>query len=195
MYEEVKTHKGVNYTVAVDDAPSNPLDFDNLGTIVMFHRRESYGNISFGAGQEQDMIDYEASIERLTAKHKAVMLTVYAYSHGNIVFTADFNTYMRWPDHRWDAGQIGFIYAENDRIREWFGVKRVTKAMRVKAYAILRSEIEQYSNYVSGDTYMFKIEGDENDCWYDGYTYSEVIDNAEAMIDEMLDNKTLAVVA
>ena len=100
MYEEVKTHKGVNYTVAVDEMPSNPLDFDNLGTIVMFHRRESYGNISFGAGQEKDMIDYEASIERLTAKNKAVMLTVYAYSHGNIVFTADFNTYMRWPDHR-----------------------------------------------------------------------------------------------
>ena len=45
MYDEVKTHKGVNYTVAVDEMPSNPRDMDNLGTIVMFHRRESYGDI------------------------------------------------------------------------------------------------------------------------------------------------------
>lgn len=192
MYSEEKNYKGVKYTLAVDEAPFNPRGMGgNLGTMVMFHRRESYGDIHFGAGQEKDMIDYEASVERLAGKNKAIVRTVYAYSHGNIVFTSDYSTFMRWPDHMWDAGQIGFIYAENDQIREYFGVKRVTKQIREKAHEILRSEVEQYSNYVSGDTYMIQIEGHEDfdDCWADGYTYLEAIENAEAMIDEMLDNK------
>jgi len=61
----------------------------------------------------------------------------------------------------WDSGQVGFIYVERKDMLEEFGKKRMSEQLREKAEEILRSEVEEYDNFLKGD--VFYITVDRND--------------------------------
>lgn len=68
----------------------------------------------------------------------------------------------------WDSGQVGFVYIALEVVREEFGAKRVTRALREKAEDILRGEIVSYDAHLGGRVYGYVIErdGEEADaCW------------------------------
>ena len=95
--------------------------------------------------------------------NKAVILPLYLYDHSGITMRcAPF-------DCPWDSGQVGFIYATPEMIREEYGCKIITKAVREKATKLLRGEVETYDQYLTGDVWGVIVEdmyGEEVDsCW------------------------------
>ncbi len=98
------------------------------------------------------------------AGQKCCILPVYLFDHSGLhISTQDLT---KGPDGRWDAGQVGWVYADRKAILAGYGkcgpeeMKRAEKA--------LASEVELYDKYLSGECYGFQLykDGEEMDsCW------------------------------
>jgi hypothetical protein len=88
-----------------------------------------------------------------------VILPLWLYDHGGIsISTQAF--YGRAQHAHWDSGPVGFIYATRESIefgQEW---KYLTKERRAKVEEYLRSEINIYDQYLTGDVYGYRISVD-----------------------------------
>jgi hypothetical protein len=133
-----------------DEYPVNPREWDNLGTMVCFHRRYDLG----------DPHDFETPgefLERVTERD-AIILPLYLYDHSGITMSTV-------PFHcPWDSGQVGWIYVLKEDVRKEWGVKRITPKLRKKVEDILRSEVETYDQYLQGDVYGFTLHNKCKSC-------------------------------
>lgn len=97
-------------------------------------------------------------------KEKCCILPVYLFDHSGLhVSTHDLT---EWPGGRWDAGQIGWVYADKKSILAQYG-KCGPEEMK-QAGAVLAAEVEQYDKFLSGECYGFQLykDGEEEDsCW------------------------------
>jgi hypothetical protein len=88
------------------------------------------------------------------------ILPLYLYDHSGITMnTGGFSC-------PWDSGQVGWIYADNDMIKENYG--EVTPDTIEKARNLLQAEVEEYDCYLTGQCYGFKLyKGDAeiDSCW------------------------------
>lgn len=124
-----------------DDFCLNPREeFDNLGTMVCWHRNYKLG----------DPHDFKSPSEFLQEVGDiAVMLPLYLYDHSGItISTSSFSCL-------WDSGQVGWIYVTKSRLREEFGVRQVTREIIEKAEQILKQEVAIYDCYFRGEVYGF----------------------------------------
>ena len=167
----VETYKGHVINIYHDPDPESPREWSNLGTLICWHRRYRLGDshrfdspnsfLRDRAGVS-DRSDLSMDQLRERADRKAVLLPVFLYDHSGLAMnTIGFHC-------PWDSGQVGYVYVTLDAVREEFGVKRVTKAMREKAAEILCGEIVSYDAYLGGRVYGYVIEqdGEEVDaCW------------------------------
>lgn len=149
--QEVKGNRTVK--VVYDTCASNPRKDDNLGTIVS---KKGYGDEhEFNWDDYNSYEEYQKDIER--KKNVGVILPVYKYEHSGIALnTKGFNC-------RWDSCQIGFIYITKEKIREEYGVKRITQEIRDKVIKVLEAEIGLYSSYLNGDVYGYQVIDNETD--------------------------------
>lgn len=152
---EYKNHK---INIEQDQDPQNPRDDDNLGTMVCFHGRYNLGDKDHGLTSDQ-FKGWEGLKEYLGQELNAyVILPIFMYDHSGITIrTTPFSC-------QWDSGQIGFIYATCDKIKEEFDTMEITQA-KIQKY--LESEINAYDQYLTGDVYGFQIEGElcSHSCW------------------------------
>ena len=192
--EEIYKDEYEGFTVIVvnDPEPYSPREDDNFGKMVCAHSRYHLGdvkNITDASGVISEMVEaiceenpkeYELLYEDWhTELHVEtqegldevlerldkylIILPVYIYDHGGISLnTTGFSC-------RWDSGQTGFIFVSKQRAKREFGWKRLTKKRRERVEELLRNEVDDYSWYVSGQAYGYKIidsEGEEVDSCY-----------------------------
>lgn len=168
------TVEGKTLEIAYDEFCSNPrIDMDNLGTIVAWHSRydltdEGIDNRGgFREFLEFEMSDFyetyegveKATTERLMSlfRKENIILPVYMYEHGEIALsTTGFSC-------RWDSGQVGWIYVSKEKIREEYGVKRITKKTLEKVHAVLNDEIKTYGQYINGDVFSYVVKDEEEE--------------------------------
>ena len=186
---EVEEYRGYKIEIHVDEFPTNPLrEWDNLGTIVAWHRRMNLGN-----SEDYDPKDYDSAsdLEAEIAKD-CLYLPVYIYQHGGIVLNT---TGFHCP---WDSGLIGFIYVSRKKVRDEYSVKRISRKLRARIYEYLKNEVEIYSYFQEGAVYGYKVrneDGDEiDDCWgFYGYDHkkSGLMECAREVIDSEVQNGKL----
>jgi hypothetical protein len=152
-----------------DDYPQSPREWDNLGTMVCAHRRYCLGDEQAQNAELyyswDEWLEYEV-VKPNGGWSNIIALPLYLYDHGGItISTAPFAC-------PWDSGQVGWIYVTKSRIREEYGVKRVSKRLLNKVEAVLRSEVETYDQYLQGNVYgymTFSLENGElvdgDSCW------------------------------
>lgn len=153
---EVESYEQDGKTIRIfqDPEPFDPRkEFDHLGTMLYVSHR-------YILGDEHSTTE---EIDNITNRNDIVWLPVYAYIHSGVTVNT---TGYSCP---WDSGQCGIIYVEKETILKEYGAKRFTKAMREKAEEILRMEVKEFDQYLTGDVYGFVIE-DENgetmdSCW------------------------------
>lgn len=170
-----ETYKDCTIELVYDDNPTSPREWDNVGTMVCWHRR-------YKLGDEQPTTDPDEYLERLACGLDARLRfwrdlresCYYRYHDGNPArtrierhFSEHLNRvldehFVILPlylyDHGgitmstgafscpWDSGQVGFIYCTMKRAgKEW------TEDVRAKAEACLRSEVSTYSAYLEGN--------------------------------------------
>lgn len=152
--------------IVLDNNPSNPRSWDNLGTIAYKHRNYDLGEEKIDEPIEwledklnlsQGFIYSNERLEQLEEKFykKFVALPLYFYEHSSCsIKTTSFNC-------KWDSGKIGYIYATKKQVLKELGSKIVTEKLREQVLSIFRGEIETFDHYVRGDIYGFVIEDEE----------------------------------
>jgi len=180
--ETVETidYKGHEINIVNDLHAGSPRGWDNLGTMICFHKRYSLGDDNHDYNYE----DYSSwdELKRAILKKEdiAVILPIYMYDHSGItIATTPFAC-------RWDSGQIGFIFVSKEKVREEYGVKRITKQILKRVSDYLISEVATYDEYIQGDVYGFVIDEDGDSCYgFYGYDHetSGLLNEAKASID------------
>ena len=135
--------------------PTNPREFDNLGTMVCFHRRYNLGDDS--DLDSSDFSSWEELEEYLYKTEKAlIVIPVFMYDHSGLtVNTTGFSC-------PWDSGQIGHIYVSKEKIRNEYSCKRISKKLKEQIHEMLVSEVSIYNDYLIGNVYEFHITDKDN---------------------------------
>lgn len=201
MYSMEKDGKKVVLKVVHYDYPESPRDWDNLGTMVCWHRRYNLGDTH----QYEDTLHMLTQLanytpaapmggvehwekERIRALFERyyIILPVYMYDHSGVSLSTS-----GYGD-RWDSGQVGWIYVSKEDVRKKYNVKRITKKIRLLVESVLKAEVEVYSQYVSGDVYGYTLYVDDEEidsCWgFYGYNPQEngIADNLPNEYKEVL---------
>jgi hypothetical protein len=136
--------------IFTDEDPENPREWDNLGTMACSHRRYSLGD-----DEAKINIDNYGSWEEvkkhLIKDEKAVVIMpLYLYDHSGITMsTKPFGD-------RWDSGQVGYIYATQERLdKEYEGYSQKKKLELAKK--VLEGEVKTYDQFITGDIYTFAV--------------------------------------
>lgn len=161
-----------NYLLRIfrDDAPVSPRAWDNLGTMVCWHRnyelgdKHNYRNVeewindlADSLGITLEYVDYDDYKHYKTTselfdniKQVCVVLPLYLYDHSGITMsTFPFNC-------PWDSGQVGWIYVTHDKIKEEYGKLDDETIKRVKD--VLIGEVKVYDQYLNNDVYGYVLE-------------------------------------
>ncbi len=142
-------NKSARLKVYCDENAVSPRDWDNVGTMVCWHKR-------YTLGDKHDYKTPQEFLDSADAKSAFVRLPVYLYDHSvQKLSTKPFLG--RAPHADWDSGQVGFIYASRERVlavTDWALTEENKDAVR----EILEAETELYSSYLEGDCYAFSIE-------------------------------------
>lgn len=166
--ENLTNVSNLRLEVTYDDCPENPREYDNLGTMVCFHRRYNLGDRhsftteDFNSWDELEKMLYEQ-------KDAQVVLPLYLYDHSGItISTSPFSC-------RWDSGQLGFIYISKSKVKE--------EGLQVdKVSTYLENEVDMYDKYLTGQVYEYQIIKTET-CNL-GHTHEEVIDSCRGYYSE-----------
>lgn len=135
----MKDKEGNKYTLEVmqDECPEDPRNWDNVCTMVCFHRRYNLGDKHNYADSDEFFNDilhnvcgmkYE-DFEELSTREKYKLACesdkIYIkelnlYDHSGLTIS----TSSGYPyNDRWDAGCVGWIYVSNERaMKEWGGI-------------------------------------------------------------------------
>lgn len=174
-YESPFKMKGVDgkeylLTVEQDDCAESPREWDNLCTMICWHRHYSLGD-------KHDYDDVDEFLERLcyevlhkdddeiyglNSQDKLKMLKesnlilikpINMYDHSGITVSTS-NGYPY--NDRWDAGCIGFIYVRKKTILEECGYA-TEENWKDTAEDFIEAEMKTYDQYLRGEVYGFKL--------------------------------------
>jgi len=143
-------HAGVSVKIYYDEDPMSPREWDNLGTMVCWHRR-------YNLGDDQAPRDYDSVQDLIESYDAKVLLPLYLYDHSGITMNVG-----GFSDP-WDSGQVGFIYVTAETIRKEYGCKRITAKVLANVETCLRSEVGTYDQYLTGDVYEYVVDEDGRD--------------------------------
>ena len=153
MSTPVKEFMKDDLTVSIyqDEGGESPREWCNLGKTAFFHRRYDLGD----RGQDFDSPEEVKEWLETDEGKAAVVIPVYMYDHSGISLSTRNSGY---PFNcRWVAGQLGIIYATEERIKEELQVAEVDDATRRMAEKQLQDEIETLNQFVTGDVYYYSI--------------------------------------
>jgi len=155
--ETLDLSNGIKGHIVYDTDPIDIReDTDNLGYIVSFANRYNFSDSDAPKLNKDDFSSWDDVEKYLKKYYKAtVILPVYKYEHSDIQLSTS-NSYPF--NDRWDSCQIGFIYTTEER-RKKLGVKR----SRAEIKKQLSDEIQDYSDYISGNIYGYIIEDESGD--------------------------------
>jgi len=149
----------------------------------------SWADIQERDGYDADIdtyIENEMSMEDLMEAFEKynLVIPVHAYEHGGITISAS-GIRAGWDS--FDSGQLGFVYVSHEDIKKEFNVKRLTKKVLERAEEILRDEVANYDDYLTGQVYGFVIENQHEEelhsCWGFLGDYKYCLENAKSQAD------------
>lgn len=140
-------HKGYTIEIHYDQyGGESPRQWDNAGTMAIFHRRYDFGD-KLEFSNTEDLDAYLASGD-------CYALPIYMYDHGGVtISTSPYSC-------GWDSGQVGYIYMSKEKARD---------EAYIDPLQILENEVKNMDSYLRGEVYgyqVFNADHEELDsCW------------------------------
>ena len=96
--------------IVPDPDPFSPLENDNLGTMVCFHRRYELGHPH--NYRSEDYGGWNEVREAIIKDHDvAVILPLFLFDHSGITLSTTADQFRACDSAGWDWGCVGFVYA------------------------------------------------------------------------------------
>lgn len=84
------------------------------------------------------------------------------HEHGNVI-------YSRGESRGWDSCTCGVIFISKEAVCELYQVKEISQEVLIRVHDRFDSELKEYTNYVNGEVYGYKLyqmDGELiDDCW------------------------------
>jgi len=151
--------------ISQDDCPESPREWDNLGTMVCFHRHYDLGD-KHEFSDPQDFLDYLESDD-------PIRLPLYLLDHSGLWMRT--GQFMEDPQG-WDTSMVGFIYVTREKVQQEYGWKRLTQKRIKQIQQHLESEVATYSQYLEGDVWGFSLI-EETKCCQCHQTITDILDS------------------
>lgn len=170
---EMKDEKGNKYLLEIehDNSPEDPRDWDNVCTMVCWHRNRNLGDkhiydnadeffdyvLHDICGMKYEDFEYLPTREKYqlaSESDKIYIKELNAYEHGNITVSTS-NGYPY--NDRWDAGCVGFVY-----------ITKETAFMELVAYVLDENGErikEEHKHPNSPSTWSYKTQSLTDDTW------------------------------
>jgi hypothetical protein len=169
---KMKDKEGIEYTLEVinDNCPESPRNWDNICTMVCWHRDYDLGDkhpfddvdeflerlcyeILHKDDDEIYGLNWQDKLKMLQESNLILIKAINMYDHSGITVS----TSSAYPyNDRWDAGIVGFIYVTKKTIfEECCDITEENWKERADQY--LEGEMETYDQYLRGDVYGFKL--------------------------------------
>jgi len=193
---EANTFEYKNHTIKIqydEFCDMHPrTDCDNLGSMVMFHKRYNLPNE--GDYNKNDYNSWGELKKAIIRKEDpAIILPVYMYDHSGVALkVGSFQGLLPQGHTEFDSGQVGFIFISKAKARKEYSWKQITKTRREQLEKYLTGEVEIYSQFLNGDVFGYtvlneegeEIEADGGSSYY-GYDHekSGLMKNAKDAID------------
>ena len=144
-----------------DKEPGNPRkDFDNLGTMVCFHKRYNLGDDPKDHGLRSDDFSGWGELEKHLWEEldAVVVLPLFLYDHSGItVSTSPFSC-------PWDSGQIGFMFITREMAIKEYSEDACAPEQLTKIEQYLRNEVRTYDDYLTNNCWGYEVYDEHGDC-------------------------------
>lgn len=167
-------HKGLTIRIEQDEDPESPREWDNLATMLCFHKRYSLGDKT---DLRSDAFNGWGEVEKHLRKELGAVLVAALYLYDHSGLRMKIGSFIGHAQHaEWDSGQVGFIYVTREALLKEHSAKRITKKMLAQAQKNMEGEVETYDQYLSGQVYGYIVEDEDGEhldsCWgFYGYEY------------------------
>jgi len=162
--ERVENGRRIRCRIVQDPDPESPREWDNLGTMVCFHKRYNLGDAPVRKHNFETPSQFLEFLEE--NEDKVLVLPLYLMDHSGVSISVDDTLFRMVDSAGWDWGQVGWIYVTYEDIRKEYGVRRVTRKVLEKARQALIAEVETYNKYLQGQIMGFIIEEHHpTECW------------------------------
>jgi hypothetical protein len=145
--ETIEGEDGTFLKIYQDENPPNPrTDWDNLGTIIAWHKRYTLSDKDAPKIQPEDW--------KVWSKKNGVVISypLFMLDHSGLRFS------IRSFGDPWDSGQVGYIYVTAEQLRKFFNKQRISHSQILLAKTILEKEVETMNQVEMGDVYGYVIE-------------------------------------
>ena len=112
-----------------------------------------------------------------------MLFPLFMYDHSGISLSLS-NAHYPFND-QWDAGQLGFVLVDREKVLREFGKKRLTRQLRQRIEQIIEGEVKTYNQYLSGNVYGFVIsrDGTQVDSCWGFYGQDDCLSEAKSIVD------------
>lgn len=153
VIEEHKLKTGKKVSIAYDENPESPREWDNFTKMICFHNRYNLGDKHDYKSDHYD--SWEELGTAITNKEKPILIkALYLYDHSGItISTKPFGC-------RWDSGQVGFIIVTPQTLDEYgFTIEEGESWNKFleRIEARVEEDVRVYDSYIRGDVYSFVI--------------------------------------
>ena len=147
-----------------DDYPEDPREWENIGTMLCWHRRYRLGDEHHYASPRdfleemvEPYIDVNTDLEDISdneilsilRENDFIILPIYLLDHSGLsISVSDFGD-------KWDSGQVGWIYVSPEKIKKEYGA--VNETTKKTAQKELKAEIEIYDSFLRGNIWDFVL--------------------------------------
>jgi hypothetical protein len=189
MEKEVEHMEYKNYTIKLiqDENPMNPReDYDHFAHMICFHRDYGLGDKDWKSknrnSSHQDLMTPE-ELKEIVSRKDVIALPLYILDHSGLWMRTG-----RFAEDSggWDTSMVGYIYVTYEEIHKNMArpkphkkdaphpypiasIKHVTKTDRDHAIRLMEAEVQEYSDYLSGDVCGYVVEDEEGEvidsCW------------------------------
>ena len=132
-----------------DNDPMNPrTDWDNITTMICFHKRYDLGDKTDYKSNNFDSWDELKT--QIESDYKVLMIKpLYMYDHSGItISTSPFGC-------NWDSGQIGWVFVDKDNLQRISGDSDGFNELNLEE--ITDSEVKTYDQYITGEVYRYEV--------------------------------------
>ena len=141
--------------IGYDEFIDSPRNEDNLGQICVpntcrYCRNEYEDTESLSWYKESDDLK---TLER----RGYIVLPLSVYDHSGV------SIYIGGKCDAWDSSRVGWYIVSREKVRNEYGVKRISPKLLEKVKAILESEVKTYNHYINGEVYEFTLKHNDEE--------------------------------